>query len=167
MKRDDEAYIHFQECRTSLGRAWRTIKELEGDDKAHPVVWRAAYQMALVDYAKPYKESRGANKRSHRLRFPQTFSNADRALHKTLLDLRDQFLAHSDLTIKDAKLHLVEVAGQPYPLISSNTDPQLPKLETVRKLIERTLLALDERHPEYLRQFKDAETDAVTNSGRA
>ena len=155
MKRDDEAYIHFQECITSLNRAWRTIKELQVSENAHPALQRAAYQMTLIDYAKPYKESRGANKRSHRLRFPRSLSNTDKVLHKKLLNLRDQFLAHSDLSIKDAKVNVVEVAGQPLPLITSNIDPQLPEPEAVRQLIERTLLHLYKKHPEYLRQFKE------------
>ncbi|HUS09716.1 MAG TPA: hypothetical protein VMZ30_04545 [Pyrinomonadaceae bacterium] len=155
MNRDDESYIHFQECITSLGRAWRTIRELEDADNAPPVIWQAAYQMALIDYAKPYKESRGANRRSHRLRFPASLSNTDEALHHKLLKLRDEFLAHSDLTIKDAKVHVVKVAGQVLPLISSNTDPELPKAKIVRELVERTLLALDKEHPGYLKQFEE------------
>jgi hypothetical protein len=157
MVRDDEGYVHFQECLTSLNRSWQIICKLE-EGNVHPVLWTAAYHMALIDYAKPYKESRGANKRSHRLASPSSLSDSEMALHRQLLSLRDQFLAHSDLSLKEAKVYVGEVAGQPLPLIISNTDPVLPKLATVKQLIERVLDGLYRELPVYEQRFKSDET---------
>lgn len=86
-------------------------------------------------------------------------SEADKVLHDQILDLRDQFLAHSDLTIKEAKLYLEEVAGQRLPFIVSNTDPLLPGSTEVKKLIERSVTALFNEIEEYQKRFNSSASD--------
>jgi len=152
MARDDEAYIHYEECNTSLNEAWQIIERLESSND-RLLSW-AAYHMALIAYARPFKESYGANKRRHRMKFPPGLSESDKKLHQELIRLRDQFLAHSDLLPKDAKVYVGEVSGQPLPLIVSNTDPQLPKPEVVRQLIERLLDYQYSQLSWYQQQFK-------------
>ncbi len=154
MTRDDEAYIHFQECLTSLNRTWVILGKLEGSG-VDPVLRTASYHMALIEYAKPFKESRGANKRRHFLAFP-SLSADDTALHSQLLALRDQVLAHSDLTVKDAKLYVGESNGRALPLIISNTAQQLPRTSQVRQLVEHLLDALYAEIPTYEQQFKNS-----------
>jgi len=111
--------------------------ELEGT-VIGATLWNAAYQMALIDYAKPFKQSRGKGKRKHILPFPP-LSADDVELHKKLLDLRDTFLAHSDISAKDAMLYVNVISGQPLPMIASNTDPLLPSLAVVKAHVERIL----------------------------
>jgi hypothetical protein len=152
MARDDEAYIHYEECNTSLNEAWCILGRLESS--GDPLLSKAAYHMALIAYARPFKESYGVDKRRHRLSLPPGLSASDQKLHQELIRLRDQFLAHSDLSPKDAKVYVGEVSGRPLPLIVSNTDPQLPKPEAVRLLIERLLDYQYNRLSWYQQQFK-------------
>lgn len=154
MARDDDAYIHFQECLTSLNRAWAILGKLDGSD-VDPVLWTASYHMALIEYAKPFKESRGSNRRRHSLTLP-TLSADDTALHSQLLALRDQVLAHSDLTVKDAKLYPGEVGGKVMPFIASNTAAPLPKRARVQQLVEHLLDALYAQGPAYKSQFQSS-----------
>src|SRR5437588_4295695 len=99
----EERYVHFVECIQSLNTAWRILGELA---KVEPGVVRgAAYRMALVEYAKPYKASFGIHSRGAQpymlTPLPQLASE-DLTLHALILQLRDQLLAHSDLTLKEA-----------------------------------------------------------------
>ena len=137
-KSDDERFVYYQECITSLNSAWQIITTLQ-EISVTGVIRRAAYHDALIDYAKPFKQSRGKEKRSYLTDFPSEFSDSDKTLHKRIIDLRDQFLAHSDLSIKDATVYKGKIGDRVLPLIISNTDPQLPKPDAVRRLIERLL----------------------------
>lgn len=150
--RDDEAYIHFQECLTDLNASWRIIEDLQGAS-IKPVLWAAAYHMALIEYAKPFRQSRGTNKRKHVLS-PPALSEPDMKLHAKLLDLRDTVLAHSDLSVKDAKVYVGEITGQPLLLTISNTEPQLPELAVVKVHIERMLDALQTQLPGFEQQYR-------------
>jgi hypothetical protein len=134
-----ERYVHFVECIRSLNSAWRILTELSAVSPG--VVRVAAYRMALIDYAKPYKASYGVHSRGTRpyaLRSP-CLSSEDLALHEHILDLRDQVLAHSDLTLKDAVVYASRVRDQPLVAIASNNPPSLPNTASVIGLIERTL----------------------------
>lgn len=154
MVRDDDAYIHFQECLTSLNRAWVILGRLDAPG-IDPVLWTASFQMALIEYAKPFKKSHGTDNRRHSLAFPW-LSADDAALHAQLLDLRDQVLAHSDLTVKEATLYLGEVGGKIMPFIVSNTAPRLPTKEQVQQLIERVLDAWYAQIPVYESLFQSS-----------
>jgi len=137
-KSDEERFVYYQECITSLNSAWQIITMLE-ETSVSGVVRRAAYHDALIDYAKPFKRSRGKEKHSYLTTFPSQFSDSDTKLHQQIIDLRDQFLAHSDLSIKDATVYRGKIGDRVLPLIISNTDPQLPEPDAVRQLIERLL----------------------------
>ncbi len=139
--RDDEAYIHFQECINDLISSLKIMDELEGAVIC-ATIWNAAYQKALIDYAKPFKQSRGKDERRiPPLPFPLTPA-ADFKFHEKLLKLRDTFLAHNDLSEdKDAKLFVNVNAGPPLPVIISNTDPLLPDLSVVKAHVKRILHA--------------------------
>jgi hypothetical protein len=135
----EEHYVHFAECVESLTSSWRILKELES--VAPGVIRAAAYRMALVEYAKPYKVSRGTHKRGRQgyvLPTPN-LPPEDIALHTQILGLRDQVLAHSDLTLKDARVHASRVQGHPFVAIGSNQLPSFPNTPAVTALIERSL----------------------------
>lgn len=152
--RDDEAFIHFQECLTDLNAAWRILEELQ-QAQVPPVLWTASYHMALIEYAKPFRMSRGANNRRHVLPAP-ALPDAGLQLHARLLDLRDTVLAHSDLSVKDAKVYVGEIACQPLPFIISNTEPAFPSVAVVKPHVERVLDALYAQLPIYEQQYKNA-----------
>ena len=137
MNVEHERYIFFQECITSLNIAWSIVDALD-ISKNHKTVALAAYRMAFIEYAKPYRKSRGIHVKNHTLPLPD-ISKEDKILHDRIIDLRDTVLAHSDIAIKDAKLYLGNVEGRPLPLMASNTAPVLPSLTEFRGLIERSL----------------------------
>jgi len=136
----EEHYVHFTECIESLTSAWRILKQL--DPVAPGVIRAAAYRMALVEYAKPYKASYGKHKRGRQKGYvlpAPSLPAEDLALRTQLLDLRDQVLAHSDLTLKDARVYASRVQGQPFVAIGANQLPSFPNTSAVIALIERTL----------------------------
>jgi hypothetical protein len=137
MNVEHERYIFFQECITSLNSAWRIVDALDKSDNHNTVAW-AAYRMAFIEYAKPYKKSQGIHVKNHTLLLPD-INSEDKILHDRIIDLRDTVLAHSDLTVKDAKLYFGNVEGKLFPLIVSNTAVALPSLTEFRGLIEHSL----------------------------
>jgi len=151
--RDDEAFIHFEECLNDLNSALRILEALQ-QAQIPPVLWAAAYHMALIEYAKPFKMSWGVNKRKHVLPTP-LLPESGQQLHIQLLDLRDQVLAHSDLSVKDARVYVSEISGQPVPIIVSNAEPVLPSIIAVKTHVEHMLDALYAQRPTYEQQYKD------------
>lgn len=133
MQLEEEEYIHFHECISSLNRCWVVIDELCKSDHS-PIIFDASYRMALIEYSKPFKVSRGVTKR-HRLSLP-SLSEDQAVLHDRILKLRDTFLAHSDLVEKDAKIYQGKEMGLPLPVIISNTSPLLPDKQEVKALVE-------------------------------
>lgn len=154
MSAKHERYIFFQECITSLNAAWRIVDALDASENDKVVAW-AAYRMAFIEYAKPYKKSRCIHVKDHTL--PLTYiSSEDKSLHGRIIDLRDTVLAHSDITVKDAKLYFGNVEGRPLPLIASNTTAAFPSLAEFRGLIERSLDQLYNELPKLEGQLSES-----------
>ena len=109
MTEQDEQYMHFVSCINDLNNAWRLLQEIKrgkGDS-----LTGAAFQFALIEYSKPYKVAFGALSNSKGkpiqyklddLHIPAKYIE----LHKRIIDARDQIHAHSDLTVKEAKLYV-------------------------------------------------------------
>jgi hypothetical protein len=113
------------------------VKEQKGLD--NPLLG-AAFRYALIEYSKPYTESRGTVKNKRRLdtaHVPRDMYD----LHQRIIDARDQILAHSDLTVLAAKIYMNEIRGMP-PLISKNKIHGLEEfknIDDIQRLIETTL----------------------------
>lgn len=137
MHPDHEKYIYFQECLTSLNRAWSIIGKILDSSERNELT-RAAYELAIIEYCKPYKNSLGWGKKGEKLEAP-SLSATESALHNRLIRLRDKELAQSDLPEKDRKLYLGSSADRRIPLIIKNTGPDLPDPKSVKDLIERIL----------------------------
>ncbi len=131
----DEDFIHCVDCIDSLNRAWSILQDL-GSVERPSAVRAAAFLFALVEYAKPYTRSEGVHGR-RKLAPPQLPELL--ALHEQILDLRNQVLAHPDLTVKQAQLHLHSFDGKPNYIVSSNVGHSFPSRKGVITLIERTL----------------------------
>jgi len=138
MTASEEEYVHYVECIDSLNRAWRILQELRAIEPKSGL-HAMAFSFALIEYAKPYCRSDGTlkkGKNAYKLPppdLPAEYLN----LHQQILDLRDQVLAHSDLTLKEAKVYIPPYPGR--PTVASNRPPSLPDGEAVVALIERTL----------------------------
>ncbi|QIB66092.1 hypothetical protein [Kineobactrum salinum] len=83
MSAKHEEFIFFQECLTSLNSAWSIIDALSSSE-AHKAVASAAFRMALIEYAKPYKKSVGVLIKRHVLPLP-SLSDKDRELHNEII----------------------------------------------------------------------------------
>ena len=147
----NEEYVHYQESLTSLNRAWQTICELESIEPKG-AIWSAAYRMTLIEYCKPFKNS---NANSKKLKIDGLIFDEEKdKLHKKILYLRDKVLAHSDIDILEAKIYYDKNAVHPIPLISTNIEPNMPKLSEIRKLIEFVLDELYKKQENYNSFFK-------------
>jgi hypothetical protein len=131
----DEDFVHYVDCIDSLNRAWSILKELGGFERPS-AVQGAAFLFALVEYAKPYTRSDGYHGRR---KLPPPELPESLALHEQILDLRNQVLAHSDLTVKQAQLCLHSFQGKPHYIVSSNVAHSFPSRKAVMRLIEQTL----------------------------
>ena len=139
MTQQEEEYVHFVSCTDSLNSAWRilnAIKNSSGNSLAG-----AAFQFAIIAYAKPYRTSYGSVVRHHKL--PDSYiPSAHYDLHKRLLDTRDQILAHSDLTVMEAKVHVANVTVGQRAFIVQNVlygTNEFSNLDAIIDLIEQTL----------------------------
>ena len=138
MTQQEEQYVHFVSCTDSLNSAWRILHEI----KASPgnSLIGAAFQFAIIEYAKPYTISFGVVGR-HKLD-DKYVPSAHQDLHKRLIDTRNQILAHSDLTVRDAKLHVADTSIGQRAFIAQNVihgAMQLTNIDSIIDLIEQTL----------------------------
>jgi hypothetical protein len=142
MTQQEEQYVHFVSCIDSLELAWRILQEIKKSE-AHPLIG-VAFQFALIQYAKPYTTAYGITGRyklddrhvpSHRLN-----------LHKRLIATRDQILAHADLTVMEAKLHVAQTSLGQRALIAQNVihgAAELSNIDIIIELIEQTLTSME------------------------
>jgi hypothetical protein len=137
--RAEERYIHLASSSHDLNFAWRVLRELKeasGSSLAGP-----AFQFALIAYARPYMPSRGTAKREHRLS-PRYVPPEHRDLHGRLLAARNTILAHSDLTVKQARLHVANTATGKYVGVVQNViygTEEWGNLDQIIDLIQKTL----------------------------
>ena len=140
MTPNEEAYVHYAECINSLNCAWHVLCELRAID-CKTAIHAAAYRFALVEYAKPYTRSDGtfkSGRNAYKLP-PPNLPDESLVLHQQILDLRDQVLAHSDLTLKEAQVYITSHGEHTFVGVLSNSLPTFPDSEAVITLIENTL----------------------------
>lgn len=139
MTEQEEHYVHFVSCIKSFNSAWRILREIKV--KPDSALIGAAFQFAIIEYAKPYTISFGTDRRRYKFDHRYVPSGHD-DLHKRLIDTRNQILAHSDLTVMDAKLHVANSALGQSALIAQNIihgAMELTNIDSVIDLIEKTL----------------------------
>lgn len=138
MTDQEEEFVHFVSCIASLNNAWRLINIIKAE--SGNLLVGPAFRYALVEYSKPYRDSRGSGRKR---RLDTSCIPTDMlALHERVTDSRDQVHAHSDLTVMDAKLYVHEVQEQRFTGIVQNTITgveELPNIKRIEKLIEGTL----------------------------
>jgi hypothetical protein len=140
MTPQEEQYVHFVSSIDNLNNAWRILQEIR-QCKGSPLVG-PAFQFALVEYSKPYRHSRGTLGKGVKYKLEDVNIPAKhRELHKRILAARDQIHAHSDLTVKEAKLHVVNTASGKYAFRVQKAirgTEELSNIDSIIKLIEQT-----------------------------
>jgi hypothetical protein len=141
MTKQEEQYVHFVSCTDSLNDAWRILHEIK-QSRSHPLVG-AAFQFALIQYSKPYLTSFGVTGR-HKLN-NNYVPSTHRDLHDRLIATRNQVLAHSDLTVMEAKLHVANISVGQRAFIAQNViygAIELSNIDSIIELIEHTLISM-------------------------
>jgi hypothetical protein len=146
MTEQEERFVHLVSCIRDLNNAWRILQEIK-QFKDKPLIVGAAFRFALVEYSKPFKNSVGvvlnskgkANK--YKLNDQHVPPN-HRDLHQEILARRDQLHAHSDLTVRDAKLYVSKTGSGKIAQIVENLifgTEELDRLDDIISLIEGSL----------------------------
>jgi len=148
----EEEYVHFQESVTSLNRAWRTLCELEKTPSGN-AIWSAAYRMAVVEYCKPFTHSQISKEERYKLPIPN-IPDDSMLLHLRLLELRNQVMAHSDLSVLDTKVCYDKTAKFPFPLMFKNVVDNFPSITEIKNQVETVLDALYQQESQYDLRFK-------------
>lgn len=141
MTEQPEQYIHFVSCLDSLNGAWRILQEIKKSPDNSLI--GAAFQFAVIEYGKPYRTSYGITRR---YKLDDTYvPEPHRELHNRLLATRDQILAHADLTIMEARLHVAKTSLGQRAFVVQNVlhgAMDLSNIESVIELIEETLVPM-------------------------
>ena len=140
MTEQEEKYVHFVSCITDLNNAWRLLHEIKKRHKGNFLAG-AAFQFALIEYSKPYKCSRGTVSNQYQLD-ESYIPDKHIKLHKRIVDARDQIHAHSDLTVREAKLYVKnsphgKIVGAVQNKISGTEE--FSNIDAIIDLIEQSL----------------------------
>jgi len=151
MSEQEEKYIHLANSIDSLNTAWRILKKIK-EEKGNPLAG-FAFQFALIEYSKPYKDSNSARlnekgKPLHKYRLgieyvPQKYL----MLHRRILNARDKIHAHLDLDIRDAKVYVQSTERGRNIMRSQNIidgTQEMRNIDDIISLIEGTLDAMRE-----------------------
>lgn len=164
MNEQEERYLHFAYSIDSLNKAWRILNEIKRQ-KNNPLIGYA-FRFALIEYSKPYKESRsaildskGRPKRKYRLA-TEFVPKKHLALHERIIRARDKFHAHTDLSVMDAKIYINNtkngrVVGRSQNIIYGTEE--MAKIDDIIDLIEHTL---DSMYSEAKRLEENLSTDS-------
>ncbi|MBI5343899.1 MAG: hypothetical protein HZB83_00940 [Deltaproteobacteria bacterium] len=125
-------------CTENLNTAWLILQEIKRS-KGNPLAG-PAFQFALIEYSKPYRCSHGTIKK-YKLNDEHVPVNY-REMHTKILNARDKIHAHSDLTVKEAKLYYSKIEDAKYVSTVQNIihgTEELPNIGAIIDLIEQTL----------------------------
>ncbi|WP_090634632.1 hypothetical protein [Nitrosomonas marina] len=77
-------------------------------------------------------------------------------MHKKIEDLRDQVLAHCDISVLEAEVFYKPEAKFPEPLIIQNKLTDLPNITKIRELIEYVLNEIYQEQERYNQRYADS-----------
>jgi hypothetical protein len=140
---DEEAYAHLVSSSNDLDQAWRVLHAI-ASNRSGPLTG-AAFMFSVIAYARPYTTSRGEFRR-YTLDLGHV-PPEHRALHDRLMAARHKILAHSDLTVKEARVHVANMTTGKYVGVVQNIlygTELLSELEKVTDLVEKTLASVYE-----------------------
>lgn len=140
MTEQEERFIHLLSCIRDLNSARRILLEIKQCKIDNSVLVGAAFRFALIEYAKPYTSSHGSVS-NHKLSDRHVPSRHG-DLHRRILSRRNQIHAHSDLTVRDAKLYIAKSVSGRQALITENLiygTEEMDRIDEIVSLVEETL----------------------------
>lgn len=148
MTSQEEQYVHLVSCIDDLNSAWRILRQIK-ECHGHPLVG-PAFQFALIEYSKPYRTSFGVSLNAKGKAFQHKLDDrhvptASVDLHNRLLTARDRIHAHSDLTVREAKLYVAKLPDGKHASIVQNVihgAQELANIDVIIELIEQTLVKM-------------------------
>lgn len=139
MTEKEERYVYFASCIENFNKAWKILQEIKKQkDKSIFMGW--SFQLALIEYAKPYNLSFGetTNWKLEKDYIPLQHEN----LHKAIIAERNKINAHSDLTVKDANLIVNNLSKEQFvSIVQNKINPThlIKDIDKIIDLIEKTL----------------------------
>jgi hypothetical protein len=141
MHENEEKYIHFVSCIDDLNNAWRILKLVK--NRKNNSLRHIAFRFGLIEYSKPYLRSDGT---LAKYKLDKEFIPVEHLkLHGRILDARNKFLAHSDLTIRDAQLYVTPNSSGKFVGIVQNVihgSEEFENIDCIIDLIEKTLFMM-------------------------
>ena len=139
MTPQEEIYTHFWYCINDLNEAWSLLQRIK-TSMDNPLR-DPAFEYALIIYSRPYTRSYGITIKKHKLD-DKYVPDEHRDLHNKILTNRDQIRAHTDLTTREPKLHVVKNSYGKIVQLTHNTiyiATELPNIDSIINLIEQSL----------------------------
>lgn len=160
MTEQEEEFLHLAICIKNMNSSWRILQELKMQ-KTTPTLINAAFQFALIEYSKSYKTSFGKTldkkgKQRKYLLDTQFIPEEYLELHKRILIARDQLHAHSDLTLLEANVYVIDSEYGKSVNYSSNIiygTEEFENIELIIDLIERTVDVLYKKEKQIKQQL--------------
>ena len=140
MNLQEEQYVHFAYSIENLNTARKILQEIK-KSADHPLV-NPAFQFALIEYSKPYRRSRGTIKKEQHILGNEHVPVKHSEMHKRILAARDEIHAHTDLTVREATLCVVDIERERTVFTTQNVirgNEELQNIDAIIDLIEQTL----------------------------
>ena len=139
MTHQEEQYAHFWHCINDLNKALSLLQAVK-INMDNPL--RApAFELALIVYSKPYKQSNGITTKKHKHKLDdKCVPDKHRDLHNRILTNRDKMHAHTDLILREPKVH-VENTSKIVGLSENIIDvtAEFRNIDSIIELIEQSL----------------------------
>jgi hypothetical protein len=164
MTKVEETYLFFLQSIDILNDSLKILVELKSNETT-PVLFNAAFRYALVEYSKPFGATNGlfknaAGTKPVRIKYDlKRFILREKLeLHQKIIDSRDQFHAHGDMSILDAKVYVQDGVDGKIVTVSKNlvhgceefqnVDDLIDMIESTLNNMEEELLSLKEALPQ-------------------
>jgi hypothetical protein len=109
----------------------------------HPILFNASFRYTLIEYSKPFKNSKGLVKYRNSISANDFVPEKYRNLHNRIIDARDQFHAHCDISILDPQLHFTNNDDETSAVIIKNIIHGTQEYKNSYHLIELINMSLD------------------------
>ena len=102
-----ERYKFYRLCNHDFESSMNIAKMLLGSYTFNNIIRAALLRDIIISYVRPFADCKGQRKPSWQLKVSEMVPKPDRHFHKTLVDLRNQLFAHTDLAAKDPHIAAV------------------------------------------------------------